>query len=91
MTYASDLMGAVVCTESGEKLGRVHDLRAVFRDGAWRLMGLVVGGGGIRARLGGGARDEDSLSASDVIAWEAITRLEEGRITVRDEVALTIP
>jgi sporulation protein YlmC with PRC-barrel domain len=89
MIYASDLMGALVCTESGEKLGRVHDLRAVFSDGAWRLIGLVIGTGGIRARLAGGP-DEDSLTAGDVVAWEAVTRLDDGRITVRDEVAVAI-
>ena len=44
MMRASDLIGAVVRTEGGERLGRVHDLRAhPSSDGGWLLMGLVTG------------------------------------------------
>lgn len=89
MIRASDLIGCEVRTESGEKLGRVHDLRAHARDGDWVLMGLVIGGGGIRARLGGGVREEP-LQGGDLVAWEAITRLEPGTITVRDVIAPSI-
>jgi sporulation protein YlmC with PRC-barrel domain len=89
MIRASDLIGCVVCTESGTKIGRVHDLRAhADRDGGWRLMGLVVSGGGIKARLAGGG--EEPLSAGDVVAWQAVTRLEDGLVTVRDEIAASI-
>jgi sporulation protein YlmC with PRC-barrel domain len=87
--YASDLIGSVVRTESGEKLGRVHDLRAHSDgDGGWLLMGLVVGGGGLRDRFGGGG--EEPVSAGDVVAWEAIARLEDGLVVVRDVVAPSI-
>ena len=89
MIYASDLMGSVVCTESGEKLGRVDDLRAVFGGGSWRLVGLVIGRGGLRARLAP-RYDEEGLSTGDLVAWEAVTQLGDGVITVRDEVAVTI-
>ena len=87
MIRASDLFGAVVRTESGDKLGRVHDLRAHFAGGGWSLVGLVVGGGGLRERLvaGGG-----STRGGDVVAWEAITRIDDGLIVVRDEIAPTI-
>ena len=85
MIYASDLMGSLVCTESGTKLGRVHDLRAHFDGDGWLLMGLVVGSGGIKERLSGGG--EEPLGAGDVVAWEAITTIGDGRITVRDEIA----
>jgi sporulation protein YlmC with PRC-barrel domain len=88
MIRASDLLGSVVCTESGTKLGRVHDLRVHFKGGAWHLMGVVVGGGGMKTRLTGG--DEDSLSSGDIVAWEAITRLDDGLVTVRDEIAPSI-
>jgi sporulation protein YlmC with PRC-barrel domain len=81
---ASDLLGCTVQTESGDALGRVHDLRAHAADGEWRLMGLVVGPGGVRARLGAGA-DGDSVRTGRVIPWEAIASLEDGSITVRDE------
>ena len=88
MIRASDLFGCVVRTESGEKLGRVHDLRAVFDGNDWTLLGLVVGRGGLRARLGSG--DEGATRTGDVVAWEAITRLEEGEITVLDVIAESI-
>jgi len=87
MMRASDLIGAVVRTEGGERLGRVHDLRArPSSDGGWLLMGLVTGPKGILARFRG--REEDApIRAGNVIPWEAITRLEEGVVIVRDELA----
>jgi sporulation protein YlmC with PRC-barrel domain len=85
MIRASDLIGCAVRTEAGQKLGRVHDLRAHAEQEDWLLMGLVVGSGGMRARLGGGG--EEPLTQGNVIPWEAITKLEDGEITVRDEIA----
>jgi sporulation protein YlmC with PRC-barrel domain len=80
---ASDLIGSVVRTESGDELGRVHDLRA-HRDGDdWRLVGLVIGRGGMIARLGQG--DGKSLRAGRVIPWASIVGLEDGNITVRGD------
>ena len=86
MIRASDLIGSVVHTESGERLGRVHDLRAHADGESWLLMGIVVGPRGLLARFSG-AEDEAPIRAGRVIPWEAITRLEDGSITVRDEVA----
>ena len=87
MILASELVGAVVRTESGERLGRVHDLRAhSSRDGGWMLMGLVTGRRGMLARFEG-AQSEEAVRRGNVIPWEAVTRLEEGLVVVRDEVA----
>lgn len=87
MIRASELIGAVVRTESGERLGRVHDLRAhSTSDGGWILMGLVTGPRGMLARFEG-AEEDEAIRAGNVIPWEAITRLEEGVVVVRDEVA----
>ena len=87
MIRASDLLGALVRTESGEKLGRVHDLRAHSpSEGEWLLMGVVTGPKGIFTRFEGGAPDA-AIRAGNVIPWEAITRLEDGLVVVRDEVA----
>ena len=86
MIRASDLIGAVARTESGERLGRVHDLRAhPSGDGGWLLMGLVTGPKGVLARFQGG--EEEAIRAGNVIPWEAVVRLEEGVVIVRDEVA----
>ena len=86
MIRASELIGARVCTESGEKLGRVHELRALGGDGEWRLVGLIVGPGGMLARLTG-AGEKDPTGAGRVVPWEAVTRVEDGSITVRDVIA----
>ena len=85
MIRASDLIGCELCTESGERLGHVHDLRAELADGHWRLSGLVLGRRGMSARLvGTGA---DPLISGEMIAWEAVSRLEVGSIIVRDGTA----
>jgi sporulation protein YlmC with PRC-barrel domain len=83
---ATDLIGCVVRTEGGEKLGRVHDLRAhAAGDGGWILMGLVVGPAGLLARLGAGG--EEAVRRGNVIPWEAITSLDDGLVVVRDVLA----
>ena len=86
MIRASELIGAVARSESGERLGRVHDLRAhAAPDGGWILMGLVTGPKGVLARFQGGG--EEAIREGNVIPWEAIVRLEEGVVIVRDVVA----
>jgi sporulation protein YlmC with PRC-barrel domain len=82
MIRASDLIGCVVRTESGERLGRVHDLRASSVDGEWQLDGLIVGRGGMIARMIGSG--PDPLVRGDLVPWGQITRLDEGLISVRD-------
>ncbi|MEA2141082.1 MAG: PRC-barrel domain [Solirubrobacteraceae bacterium] len=82
MIRASDLIGCELRTESGERLGHVHDLRAERADDHWRLSGLVLGRRGISARLLG--TGPDPLISGGVIAWEAVSRLELGCIIVRN-------
>jgi sporulation protein YlmC with PRC-barrel domain len=84
MIRASDLLGCVVHTESGKKVGRVHDLRAKTTDSDCLLIGLMVGRGGMLARLVSGGAGPGPTHGDDVIPWQAITRLEDGQITVRD-------
>lgn len=87
MIRASDLVGCVVRTEGGEKLGRVHDLRAhAASGGGWVLTGLVVGAGGLRARFGPG-EDQAIHSGGNVIPWEAVVSLDDGLVVVRDVLA----
>lgn len=85
MIRASDLIGCVVHTESGKKIGRVHDLRAKTTDSDCLLTGLVIGRGGMLARLTGGGATAGPTHGGDVIPWQAITHLEDGHITVRDQ------
>ncbi|HST31985.1 MAG TPA: PRC-barrel domain-containing protein [Solirubrobacteraceae bacterium] len=82
MIRASDLIGCVVETESGERVGRVHDLRASVVGGGWQLDGLLVGRYGMFARMTGSG--PDPMVRGNVIPWESITALEEGLIRIRD-------
>ncbi|MFI4991906.1 MAG: hypothetical protein ACHQHO_13470 [Solirubrobacterales bacterium] len=72
-------------TESGQRLGGVHDLRASAIDGGWQLDGLLVGRYGIIARLTGSG--PDPIVRGNVIPWNAITALDDGVIRVRDSFA----
>jgi sporulation protein YlmC with PRC-barrel domain len=87
---ASDLIGCAVRTQSGKRLGRVHDLRAQPVNDGWQLVGVVVGRGGMVARLVGDV-GPDPLVRGEVIPWQRITALEDGLIIVCDETAHTPP
>jgi sporulation protein YlmC with PRC-barrel domain len=82
MIRASDLIGCVVRTDAGRDLGRVHDLRARSIEGGWELEGLVVGRGGMIARMTGS--NADALVRGDLVPWNEVTRLEDGLVWVRD-------
>jgi sporulation protein YlmC with PRC-barrel domain len=84
MIRASDLLGCVVHTESGKKVGRVHDLRAKTTESDCLLIGLMVGRGGMLSRLAGGGAGAGPTRGDDVVPWEAITHLEDGQIIIRD-------
>jgi sporulation protein YlmC with PRC-barrel domain len=85
MIRASDLIGCVVETQSGERLGRVHDLRAEADEGRLTLTGLVIGRGGMLARLTGSG--PDPLVSGDTIPWRAIASLSDGLVVVCDGAA----
>jgi sporulation protein YlmC with PRC-barrel domain len=85
MIRASDLLGCRVCTQSGRRVGRVHDLRAERSGDGYRLTALIVKRAGILARFTGGA--EGAPRGSDFVCWNAITSLEDGRITIAEAAA----
>ncbi len=87
MIRASDLIGCVVRTQSGTKLGRVHDLRAQADGEGWLLTGLVVGRSGMIARLGNGGGE--AVREGRLVPWKAIVELDDGLVTVRDDVHAT--
>jgi sporulation protein YlmC with PRC-barrel domain len=84
MIRASDLLGCVVHTESGKKIGRVHDLRATTTGADCLLTGLVIARGGMLARFTGRSAGAGSAHGGDVVPWQAITHLDDGHITIRD-------
>jgi sporulation protein YlmC with PRC-barrel domain len=84
MIRASELLGCVVRTESGKKLGRVHDLRAKTTNGSCVLAALIVGRAGMFARFTGGGTRGKHTHGGNLVPWQSITHLADGQITVRD-------
>jgi sporulation protein YlmC with PRC-barrel domain len=89
----SELLQAQVVSESGEALGRIHDVRArVLKrrrpDGhQLRVLGLVVGGRGVRERLGlDVGTHTEPIADRDLIEWERVVQVdrERGMIVVTD-------
>jgi sporulation protein YlmC with PRC-barrel domain len=81
----SDLLGLHVRTESGENLGRVHDVRAELTPRTVKVTGLVVGGIGFLERLGIGAvRHGSRLRSHDVVPWRDVVRADRRGVVVRD-------
>jgi sporulation protein YlmC with PRC-barrel domain len=82
----SDLLGREVRSESGEKLGHVHDIRAELRPRTLVVTGLVVGGLGVLERLGFGApRSGLRIRGGDLIAWKDVVRADRRGVVVRDD------
>jgi sporulation protein YlmC with PRC-barrel domain len=83
----SSLCGRKIVTESGETLGRCHDVRAELGASRLRVTGLVLGRKGHLEHFGIGAQASASSTRvrdTDVIPWKDIVRFEADRIVVRD-------
>ena len=81
----SELLRLDVRTESGEKLGRVHDVRAELTTRSVKVIGLVVGRVGLLERMGIGAPESrDRIRTDDLIPWSAVVRVDRRGIVVRD-------
>jgi sporulation protein YlmC with PRC-barrel domain len=76
----SDLLGLEVRTESGEKLGRVHDARAELTRQSLKVTGLVVG----QAGLLGAPRTRTRIRVHDSVPWSAVIRADRRGVVVRD-------
>jgi sporulation protein YlmC with PRC-barrel domain len=84
----SELAGLEVRTESGDSLGRVHDVRAELRPRSLPVTGLVVGGLGLLERLGVGApRSAARIRTKDVVPWSAVVRADRSGIVVAEGTA----
>jgi sporulation protein YlmC with PRC-barrel domain len=84
----SDLLNREVVTESGQRLGHVHDVRGQIVGGRLRVSGLVAGKLGILERYGvathgsGGPR-QAKVHGHPVIPWERVVHV-GSEIVVRD-------
>jgi sporulation protein YlmC with PRC-barrel domain len=75
-------------TESGERLGRVHDVQGELEEGRLLVTALVAGAPGILERLGVGARGKGGARRAKrhghaAIAWERVVRVGP-EVVVRD-------
>jgi sporulation protein YlmC with PRC-barrel domain len=87
----SDLLNREVVTESGEGLGRVHDVRGVLVGGRLRVTGLVAGRYGILERYGVGTHGSGGSSRAKVrgfpiIPWGSVVRVGP-KVVVSDQPA----
>lgn len=82
----SDLLSLEVRTESGEPLGRVHDVRGELTSRTLKVTGLVVGKWGVLERLGVGAPESaDRVRPRDAIPWSAVIRADRRGVVVKNE------
>jgi sporulation protein YlmC with PRC-barrel domain len=85
----SELLNRKVVTESGQALGRVHDVRGALVGGRLRVTGLVAGELGLLERFGigthgSGGPGEAKVHGHPVIPWERVVRV-GSEVVVRDE------
>jgi sporulation protein YlmC with PRC-barrel domain len=84
----SELLRRSVVTESGRKLGHVHDVRAVQRGERLLVIGIVVGQHGLLEHfcvgIGAGRRGTTVRHTENVVPWEAVVRVASGKVVVRD-------
>jgi sporulation protein YlmC with PRC-barrel domain len=84
----SELLGRMVVTETGERLGRVHDLRGELSGGRLRITGLATGHLGVLERYGVGTHGSGGpgtakVHGHHVIPWARVVRV-GAEVVVRD-------
>ena len=83
-----ELLGRKVVTESGERLGRVHEVQGELEEGRLRVTGIVAGAPGILERFGVGGRGKGAArhalrQGNAGIPWDRVVRV--GReVVVKD-------
>ena len=81
----SELLGLPVTSRSGERLGRVHDVRAELGERELHITGLVVGTVGILEHFGIGApRSAARIRTRDVVPWASVARIDRRGVVVED-------
>ena len=84
----SELLNRKVVTESGQRLGDLHDLRGELVEGRLRVTGLIAGKLGILERYGigthgSGGPEQAKVHGHPVIPWERVVRV-GAEIVIRD-------
>lgn len=76
----SELLNREVVSESGQRLGHVHDVRGELVEGHLRVIGLVAGEPGILERYGvgthgSGGPGQAKVHGYPIIPWERVVRV----------------
>ena len=87
----ASLLDREIVTESGTRLGHVHEVRGQLVDGRLVVIGLVGGKRGILERYGigthgSGGPSQAKVRGHPVIPWERVVRV-GAKVIVRDEVS----
>ena len=84
----SEIMKRQVVTESGRKLGHVHDIRATQRGNRLVVTGLLVGQHALLEHFGfgmpHGRRGGKLHTKANIVPVDAIVRVSPGKVVVRD-------
>ena len=86
----SELLGREVVSASGERRGRIHDVRGEIVGGSLRVTGLVAGGLGVVERYGARSPELSALPAQKahdhpVIPWGRVVLTDAASVIVRDD------
>ncbi|MDP9330646.1 MAG: PRC-barrel domain-containing protein [Actinomycetota bacterium] len=84
----AELLNREVVSESGERLGRVHDVRGQLVGGRLLVIGLVAGKRGILERYGvgthgSGGPGQARVHGYPIVPWERVVRV-GSQVVVRD-------
>ena len=84
----SELLNRRVVTESGQQLGRVHDVRGELVGGRLQVTGLAAGKLGVLERYGvgthgSGGPGQAKVHGHPVIPWDRVVRV-GAQVVVRD-------
>ena len=85
----SELLNRKVVTESGQSLGRIHDVRGELADGRLRVIGLAAGRMGHLERFGIGTKGSGGPGTAQVhghaiIPWSRVVHV-GAEVVVRDD------
>jgi sporulation protein YlmC with PRC-barrel domain len=85
----SELLNREVVTESGQSLGRIHDVRGELAGGRLRVTGLATGEIGFLERFGIGTEGSGGPGTAKVhghavIPWSRVVRVAT-EVVVRDD------
>jgi sporulation protein YlmC with PRC-barrel domain len=87
----SELLRSTLATSSGERLGRIWDVRVERRtkragervNEPWRVIGLITGRGGWKERIGL-SPEGDPDESEGFVPWKSVEEVSDGLVTVSD-------